>query len=172
MKKILQAQLFIIILFCIFAFSACTTVDFKINFIVDGEIYATVSTNGGETVKMPDNPVKDEYTFDGWFWDKDTWAKPFTANSLLDTPLSSDMNVYCKWKEDQSPMERAEIVSANGFAFDGNNGKISVSNDTETYSFINQISDTGKHKGDLGYKHGYLRIADDSDENYTFKYRR
>ncbi len=139
MKKILQAQLFIIILFCIFAFSACGAVDFKINFIVDGEIYATVSTNGGETVKMPDNPVKDDYTFDGWFWDKDTWSKPFTANSLLDTPLSSDMNVYCKWKEDQSPMERAEIVSANGFVFDGNNGKISVSNDTETYSFINQI---------------------------------
>ncbi|MBP5466475.1 MAG: InlB B-repeat-containing protein, partial [Clostridia bacterium] len=41
-------------------------------------------------------------------------------------------------------MERAEIVSANGFAFDGNNGKISVSNDTETYSFINQIQVNAK----------------------------
>ena len=29
----------------------------------------------------------------------DVWEKPFTANSLLDTPLSSDMSVYAKWSE-------------------------------------------------------------------------
>lgn len=139
MKKILQAQLFIIILFCIFAFSACGAVDFKINFIVDGEIYAAVSTSGGETIKMPENPAKDDYTFEGWFWDKDVWEKPFTANSLLDSPLSSDMSVYAKWKEDEKPNKNALLISATGFTLDGNNGKISVSNDTETYSFINQI---------------------------------
>ena len=47
---------------------------------------------------MPENPTKDDYDFDGWYWDKDSWQTPFTANSLLDAPLSSDMNVYCKWK--------------------------------------------------------------------------
>ena len=82
---------------CLGCFTACGGVEFKINFVVDGEIYATVRTGGNEVVKMPDNPAKDDYAFDGWFWDKDTWEKPFTANSLLDAPLSSDMNVYAKW---------------------------------------------------------------------------
>lgn len=146
MRKVLLKILVLCLAICfaVCLFTACNGVEFKINFVVDGEIYATVNTNGAETIKMPKNPVKDDYTFDGWFWDKDTWAKPFTANSLLDTPLSSDMSVYCKWKEDASPMERAEIVSANGFTFDGTNGKISVSNDTETYSFINQIQVNAK----------------------------
>ena len=76
---------------------ACGGVEFKINFIVDGEVYAVVNTNGAETVKMPDNPEKEDYAFDGWFWDKDIWQKPFTANSILDAPLSPDINVYAKW---------------------------------------------------------------------------
>ena len=72
-------------------------VEFELNFVVDGEIYDTVTTNGKEIVRIPDNPAKEGYTFDGWYWDKDEWNKPFTANSLLDAPLSSDMSVYAKW---------------------------------------------------------------------------
>lgn len=89
----------IVAIFCgLFAFSACSKVEFKVNFVVDGAVYATLNTNGEEIIKMPENPTKDDYDFDGWYWDKDTWQTPFTANSLLDAPLSSDMNVYCKWK--------------------------------------------------------------------------
>ena len=102
MKKLLTILvLSLVCAFCAVGFTACG-VDFKINFIVDGEIYATVNTSGSETVKMPDNPTKDDYTFDGWFWDKDTWEKPFTANSLLDAPLSSDMSVYAKFKSNHN----------------------------------------------------------------------
>ncbi len=94
--------------FCAVGFTGCSggAVEFKINFVVDGEIYATVNTNGAETIKMPDNPTKDDYTFDGWFWDKDVWEKPFTANSLLDAPLSSDMSVYAKWKSNHNFIEQ------------------------------------------------------------------
>lgn len=89
----------IVAIFCgLFALSACDKVEFKVNFLVDGAVYATLNTNGEEIIKMPENPTKDDYDFDGWYWDKDTWQTPFTANSLLDAPLSSDMNVYCKWK--------------------------------------------------------------------------
>ncbi len=74
-------------------------VEFELNFIVDGEVYDTVKTSGKEVVKIPTDPTKDGYTFDGWYWDKDEWNKPFTANSLLDAPISSDMSVYAKWEE-------------------------------------------------------------------------
>ena len=89
-------------LVCAIGFTACSGVEFKINFVVDNGVYATVNTNGGETIKMPENPTKEDYTFDGWFWDKDVWEKPFTANSLLDAPLSSDMSVYAKFKSNHN----------------------------------------------------------------------
>ena len=102
MKKNLQ-KIFVTIvclLVSLFCITACekSKVEFKVNFVVDGEIYATLNTSGEEIIKMPENPTKDDYDFDGWYWDKDTWQTPFTANSLLDAPLSSDLNVYCKWK--------------------------------------------------------------------------
>jgi uncharacterized repeat protein (TIGR02543 family) len=82
----------------IFALTACAGVEFQIDFIVDGDVvYASINTGGNEVVKMPVNPTKSGYAFGGWFWDKDSWQKPFTANSLLDAPLSSNMSVYAKW---------------------------------------------------------------------------
>lgn len=99
MKRLLLKVLVICMalsaLICTFA--ACGNVEFKVNFIVDGAVYSTLSTSGKEIIKMPENPTKDGYTFGGWFWDKDVWEKPFTANSLLDAPLSSDMSVYAKF---------------------------------------------------------------------------
>lgn len=65
--------------------------------MVDGEVYKTVGTDGNETVKLPKNPTKEGYTFKGWYSDNGTWQIPFTANSLLEVSLSSDMNVYAKW---------------------------------------------------------------------------
>ena len=46
---------------------------------------------------MPNDPEKEGYIFDGWYWDNNVWSKPFTANSLLDAPFSSNMSVYAKW---------------------------------------------------------------------------
>ena len=74
------------------------SIAFEVSFIVDGEVYDTVKTNGSSTIKMPTDPTKEGYTFDGWYWDKDSWEKPFTAGSLLDAPLTSNMSVYAKWK--------------------------------------------------------------------------
>ena len=73
----------VLALFVLCGLAACgQDVNFTINFIVDGNQYATVSTAGNETIAMPKNPTKTGYVFDGWYWDNGTWNKPFTANSL------------------------------------------------------------------------------------------
>ena len=101
MKKALLKILVLCIAICsmLFVFTACgeSPISFKLNFIVDNEIVKTIDTTGNEKIALPNDPQKDGYTFDGWFWDKDVWEKPFTANSLLDAPLSSDMSVYAKF---------------------------------------------------------------------------
>ena len=97
MKKLVAILL---IMLSIVGLSSCLGgVEFELNFIVDGETYDTVKTSGKEIVKIPTDPTKDGYTFDGWYWDDEKWEKPFTANSLLDAPISSNMSVYAKWKE-------------------------------------------------------------------------
>ncbi|MFQ7076984.1 MAG: InlB B-repeat-containing protein [Christensenellaceae bacterium] len=52
------------------------------------------------TLKIPSDPKKENFVFDGWFWDDGSWEKPFTVNSILDQPVSEYMNmtVYAKWK--------------------------------------------------------------------------
>lgn len=94
----------LITLLSVLAFSACNKVEFKVSFVVDGEVYHTIATSGDEIIKMPDNPTKDGYIFDGWYWDKDVWKKPFTADSLLHAPLSDNMTVYAKWRAEEELM--------------------------------------------------------------------
>ncbi|MBQ9114024.1 MAG: InlB B-repeat-containing protein [Clostridia bacterium] len=87
----------------LFAVSCNKTVefDYNIDFIVDGKVVATVGTDG-DKISMPKNPMKEDYTFDGWYWDENEWNKEFTLNSLLDQPLEEENHykVYAKWKGD------------------------------------------------------------------------
>ena len=98
------------------ALSACVAVSFEIGFVVDGELYDTVSTSGSEVIKIPEDPVKDGYTFEGWYWDNGSFEKPFTANSLLNEPLTSDMKVYAKLTENEPPHVHSYI---GGYEWDG-----------------------------------------------------
>ena len=125
---------FVGIVALIYILSGCgTSIDFKINFEVDGEILTTVSTSGYKPISMPDNPEKDGYTFDGWFWDKDEWERPFTANSLLNESLTSNMTVYAKWI---SNAESVVIpVADDNLVYNGNNQ--SAFTDNSYYTITN-----------------------------------
>ena len=115
MKKLLITFLSVLMLVaCAIGIAACGKVEFKLSFIVDGEVYASIDTSGDEVITMPDEPKKEDYIFDGWYWDKDTWQRPFTANSLLNEPISSDMSVYAKWLEEDIT-KRSYTVSFNSF---------------------------------------------------------
>ena len=107
---------FCIVMVSIIGLTSCnlsTSVEFEVQFIVDEEVYATVETSGNEAIVMPENPEKEGYTFDGWYWDKDTWERPFTGNSLLNEPLLSDMVVYAKWLEED--ITKSYTVSFDSF---------------------------------------------------------
>ncbi len=119
--KLLIAQLMIAALLCaviVLSFSACGP-ELKLSFIVDGEVYAVVETTGNEKVSVPENPVKEGYVFEGWYWDKDVWEKPFTVNSLLDTPITSDMCVYARFESAEATPDNRIIYQLGG----GNNAQ-------------------------------------------------
>lgn len=105
---------FLIVLFLLITvvgFTSCGGVDFNVNFVVGDDVYDTVATNGNETIKLPDNPTKEGYEFEGWYWDNGKWENPFTVNSLLNTPLSADMNVYAKFKHNEHSFDKETVFS-------------------------------------------------------------
>lgn len=99
MKKRSRLVLLVVLAtFCMaFLLAGCHPFNYELYFRVDGNVYATIITSGDEVISIPDDPVKDGYTFDGWYWDNNVWEKPFTVNSLLDAPISRNMSVYAKF---------------------------------------------------------------------------
>ncbi|MBE5732202.1 MAG: hypothetical protein E7353_04105 [Clostridiales bacterium] len=135
-------------LMCVLGLSACGEKDikFKLNFVVDNEIYATIDTSGDEVIQLPENPTKENHSFDGWFWDKDVWEKPFTANSLLDAPLSSDMSVYAKFSLNTINDVTFEDMETT---YDGTEKTLAVSNlpngASVTYDKANTYTNAGEY---------------------------
>ena len=127
----------------LFCLTACGKVSYKIEFIVNDSVYSTIDTTGDETIKLPDNPTKDGYIFDGWYWDKDFWTRPFTANSLLNEPLSSDMKVYAKWNT-EGALKGTEAYFDGFTKIDDSTYSIRISNNTELLNFSNIVSVNNK----------------------------
>ncbi len=98
-KTIKSLSFLLLLSLCISVLFSCSTLKFKVEFIVDGEVYKTVSTKDKSEIEIPKNPEKEGFEFDGWYLDEGKWDDPFTANSLLDTPISDDMvlKVYAKF---------------------------------------------------------------------------
>jgi uncharacterized repeat protein (TIGR02543 family) len=111
MKRFNILSLILIVCLLITVLVSCGGVDFKVNFVVGGDVYNSVATNGNETIKLPDNPTKEGYEFDGWYWDNGKWENPFTVNSLLNTPLAADMNVYAKFTHNEHSFEKETVVN-------------------------------------------------------------
>jgi uncharacterized repeat protein (TIGR02543 family) len=94
---------FIIILLTLFI-SACTsTVEFKISFDSNGgSLVEPIITDGVSSITTPKDPVKEGFTFAGWYWDNNTFRELFTINSLLDRGITNDLTVYAKWSVDET----------------------------------------------------------------------
>ena len=100
MKKLLALVLTLMLMLAfVIGLASCNKVEFKINFVVDGESYAEVTTDGSESITMPENPTKDGYTFDGWYLDDGVWTQKFTENS----PINANINVYAKFEAVVTP---------------------------------------------------------------------
>ena len=98
-KIIKSLSLLLLLSLCISVLFSCSNIKFKVEFIVDGEVYKTVSTSNKSEIEIPKNPEKEGFEFDGWYLDEGKWRDPFTANSLLDAPISDDMvvKVYARF---------------------------------------------------------------------------
>lgn len=144
MKKVLSILIFVVFTVCLL--TACNNVELSLTFDANGGTFENgeetieVTTDGVSKVSVPKNPTKDGYDFKGWFWDNDTYERAFTANSLLDEPIQSDMTVYAKWEIDGEEDNKPTIVALEGFEIE--NKMITktepVRNNVGTYDFFDK----------------------------------
>ena len=62
------------------------------------EIIKLKSDNASDFV-LPQELSKDGYTFDGWFFDKNTFLEPFSINLLNEKNTKKPITIYAKWLE-------------------------------------------------------------------------
>ena len=69
-------------------------ISFTVSFETDGgTIFVPASVVNGKTVTEPDTPVKEGYTFGGWYKDK-ALTTPFDFATVL---ITEDTAIYAKW---------------------------------------------------------------------------
>lgn len=105
MKRRLAATLtlFLLLATLVLALTGCNvTGEIKVTFLVDGAVYHTLTTTGGETLTLPTAPEKDGYTFGGWYLDED-YSRLFTADTLTESVPTADITVYAKWQSNETP---------------------------------------------------------------------
>src|SRR5690554_2410507 len=92
--------------------SACTnSVEFTINFDSNGgSEVSSIKTDGTSSITLPNDPIKDGYSFAGWYWDNSTFRDLFTVNSLLERGISGNLTVYAKWNEEDTPIGAIKVT--------------------------------------------------------------
>jgi len=137
-----------ILLMVVISVAACadTGIGFTVNFESNGGTYcAPIKTNGSNSIKMPKNPTKDNYEFDGWFWDDGVWNQPFTFNSILDKQISETMtlSVYAKWTIINKNQIKKPTLNEMSFVYDATAKTISLSStDNSAYTLTEDITKT------------------------------
>lgn len=98
-KVILTSLLFILLLsFSLILVGCGDESSGKINFIVDGQTYESVETDGFERIVLPAEPVKDGYDFAGWYYDDQTFEYPFSDTDFIKQQLTVEVSLYAKFE--------------------------------------------------------------------------
>ena len=99
-KVILTSLLFILLLsFSLMLVGCGEESRGKINFIVDGQTYESVETDGFERIVLPAEPVKDGYDFAGWYYDDQTFEFVFEETDFIKQQLTVELSLYAKFEE-------------------------------------------------------------------------
>ena len=96
-KGFLVAIILIAVLTCALAFAACAEVSTTVTYMVDGEVFETVTVTNAHQSDPGFTPSKSGYTFDGWYTDT-ALRTPFDFEAYAANNERGDIVVYGKWE--------------------------------------------------------------------------
>ena len=128
--------------------------EYTITFYIDGSASDAIQTSGNETLTLPSAPNKDNYTFEGWFFDNGTWENELTETTYADKPLTTDVSVYAYYKKteatDPEPPQKYTVQ------FDTNDG-----------TAVNDMTVSTIAKSPVTTKKGYTFVGWYTESSFT-----
>ena len=121
MKKFITLILTLSIVFStVFGLTSCfapqeeKVAKLTLRFYNNGDRHAVIEIDlhNPQIPELPENPTKEGYIFDGWFFDDNTWEKPLTEEAiddifdkykeqlLEDDEIDDVLKIYAKFIED------------------------------------------------------------------------
>lgn len=79
-----------------------STEQYKVEFMVDGEVYNSYVTDGNSRIVPPSDPSLDGHIFKGWYFDEGKWTKEFHSYSFEKDPIKSDVKIYAYFEYDET----------------------------------------------------------------------
>ncbi len=158
-------------------------VEFKyavsVRFFVDGREYYEINGGGvagyvqdltakSKEIAWPENPVKDGYTFEGWylsFDDGKTLTSDFTAKecaAFLESSSGKNLNVYARLKSTENPVHLVRFFDNDGNVVDS----LNVSDGRLVYDFLPD-RDYASDSEDA-YFVGWAQDPEDADTAWSF----
>ena len=96
-KGFLVAIILIAVLTCAFALVACAEVSTTVTYMVDGEVFETVTVTNAHQSDPGFTPSKSGYTFGGWYTDT-ALRTPFDFEAYAANEERTNIAVYAKWE--------------------------------------------------------------------------
>ena len=96
-KGFLVAIILIAVLTCALAFAACDEVSTTVTYMVDGEVFETVTVTNAHQSDPGFTPSKSGYTFGGWYTDT-ALRTPFDFEAYAANEERTNIAVYAKWE--------------------------------------------------------------------------
>ncbi len=130
--------------------------EYTITFYIDGSASDAIQTSGNETLTLPSAPNKDNYTFEGWFFDNGTWKNELTETTYADKPLTTDVNVYAYYKKTEATDPEPPQ-------------KYTVQFDTDGGTAVNDMTVSTIAKSPVTTKKGYTFVGWYTESAFTNK---
>lgn len=121
------------------AFSGCTNA-YCVNFMVNGRIYKSVQVQPGESIGRIDDPEKDGYVFEGWYFSESQDAQKFNFEA---SQINSNVTLYAKWSKNNYTIVYKNMEDATNHP----NNPTSYSVETPTFSLNNPTKDNFVFEG-------------------------
>ena len=115
-NKLLLAINTSLVLFLPLSLTSCgdsqsTLQTYSISFYDDDTLISEISTSGYEIITLPEAPIKDNYTFKGWYLDKNTWNEKLSEDYFINKALTHDINSYAYYEENVIPKPQEYTIN-------------------------------------------------------------
>ena len=147
---------------------------YTVTFMVDGEVYDVQQVEHGYKASAVANPTKDNYIFNGWYYDEDC-TQPYNRTS---DSIGADTTVYAGWVE-----AKLNYVYLNGSTGNDENSGATAADAVKTFArakelladaaykeirITGQIKVTGTEVWDLSEYPDAVVYRDESFKSYLF----